>query len=233
MRRLVFLLVFLSASVAAQFTPQLEAFAGSRANLASLASGLETGNTVMLSTITDDGMREEMMFTPARPMPADQREALLQAARARLLERGIASPTPRQIGAVLMGGTLFLGKGAAQLPAMIAAVNPDKPLMVSVHNFAGSSANYRNLLRGLTRGTTITLADPADRHFKVSFTPLGSALSPEEAKHTLLMASELLASSGIYDPTLDEVRSALIGGIAEDARGRKVVLRGVLEGRNQ
>lgn len=227
-KRLIFLLILLAGNAAAQYTPQLEAFAGSKANFASLTGGLEAGKTIMLSTITTDGMREEVIFTPQRPLPAADAARLLEAARAALVAHGIASPTPRQIGAVLMGGNLATPKGPVPVAPMIAPANPAKPLVLSVHNFAGSPANYRNLMRGLTQATTVTLTDAADRSVKLSFTPPGAALTAEQARQTLLAASELLASFGIFDPTLEELRASFIGGTAETPRGKKVLLRGVL-----
>src|SRR4026207_343018 len=93
--------------------PELQDFAGSRQNFESLAGGLTSGKTNMLSTITLDGMRGEVIFTPAPPMtgggtaPARVREAGGGGPAA----RGIASPDPRDIGAVLMGGMVATPKG--------------------------------------------------------------------------------------------------------------------------
>jgi len=91
--------------------PELQDFAGSRQNFESLAGGLTSGKTIMLSTITPDGMREEVIFTPARPMTAAETARVLEAARVGLAARGIASPDPRDIGAVLMGGMVATPKG--------------------------------------------------------------------------------------------------------------------------
>jgi hypothetical protein len=237
--RLLILLGLVASVAAAQFTsvaqevlllaPQLKDFAGSRQNFERLAAGLTSGKTIMLSSITSDGTREEIIFTPARPMPAAEAARRLESAREALLARGIASSSTRDIAAILMGGTLHTPNGAMRVAPMIAAADPAKPLVFSVHNFAGSPANYRMLMRGLTLASVVTLTDPADRRVRVSFTLPGAARSEEQARQALVAASELLASFGIYDPTLEEVRAALIGGTAETTWGKKVLLRGVLE----
>lgn len=223
---------------AAQFTPtaqelltlarQLEGFAGSRHNLESLASGLTTGTAVTLTTITPDGMRETVTFTAAAPLPPKETASVLEAARRQLLARGIKAPSGWDIALVLMGSAAITPSGPARMPGLLAPAKAEKPFTISLHQFAGSPANYKSLMTGLTQGWTVTLTDPADRRSKLRFTPKG-ALPAEEAKQTLLLASELLVAQGIQDPTLEEVRAALVGGTVETAAGKKVPLRGVLQ----
>lgn len=78
-----------------------------------------------------------------------------------------------------------------------------------MHTFAGSPANYRSLLNGLTRGRAITLAVPGDRRAKVTFKPPGPPLSVEEAQQVLTRTAGRLAAQGIDDPTAEELRDAL------------------------
>jgi len=80
MRRLIVLLALVAGNAAAQYSlpaqqvlalaPQLEAFAGSRANFESLANGLHGGTEVRLVSMTREGMREIVTFTASERLPA-------------------------------------------------------------------------------------------------------------------------------------------------------------------
>ncbi len=209
--------------------PQLQAFAGSAANFESLAGGLRVGFPVMLSTLAADGTREIVEFMPAQPLSAAETVRVMEGARQALLAQGIAAPSAWDIGVALMGGTLATASGAVKMPGLVASADPDKRLVFSVRSFAGSPANYKSLVAGLSQGRPVTLVTPGTRRDRLTFTPPGVPLSADETKQTLQLAAELLASQGIEDPTSEQLRAALIGGAVATPSGAKVLLRGVLE----
>ena len=86
-----------------RIAPELRGFAGSAANFESLASGLQSGKTVTLTTIAKDGMREVVAFTAAGPLSAAETALLLVGAQQELAARGIASPSGWQIGIAVQG----------------------------------------------------------------------------------------------------------------------------------
>src|SRR5262245_7531058 len=177
MVRWIFLLALLAGNAAAQYSPaalevlalapQLEVFAGSKANFESLSSGLRTGKPVRVVTITSDGMREIVSFTAANAMSAEQTARVLENARYHLLESGLAGPS----------------------------------------GWDGS------LMRGITEGRLVSLADPVDSRLKARFTP-PCALPRDEAKQVLLAAAERLAAQGIGEPVIAEVRAAVSSELA-------------------
>ena len=224
MNRWIFLLVLLAGNAAAQYTaparevlvlaPQLEGFAGSKANFESLASGLRAAKAVRLVTITPDGMREIVWFTAAQAMSARDTARVLENARYHLLERGLAVPSGWDIALVLMGHMDITPSGPVRQPGLLAPADPRKPMTLSLRPFAGSAANYRSLMRGMTEGRTVTLADPVDRRLKARFTPR-CALPEDEARQVLLAAAERLAARGIGGPLIDEVRGAVVSVLEE------------------
>jgi hypothetical protein len=220
MRRFIFLLALVAASASAQpytpaaqqiltLAPQLEAFAGSKANFESLASGLCGGNEVRLVSLTPDGMREVITFTADKPLPAAETARVLENARYHLLDRGIAAPSGWDIALVLMGRMDIAPSGPVSRPGLLAPAHPAKPMMLSLRPFAGSESNYRSLMRGLTRGWTVVLVDPVERRFRARFTPR-CTLTESDAKALLLEAAERLAAQGIADPIIGEVREAVL-----------------------
>jgi hypothetical protein len=219
MIRLIVLLALFAGNAAAQYSaparqvfglaPQLEAFAGSRANFESLASGLRAGTPVRLASLTPDGMRELVTFTASEALPALDTVSVLENARYHLLERGIAAPSGWHIALVLMGGMEIAPEGPRWRPGLLAPADPQRPIIVALRPFAGSAANYRSLVRGLTEKRTITLTDPIDSRFKARVTP-PCALPEDEARQLLLEAAERLAARGIGDPLVQEVAAAVL-----------------------
>lgn len=241
MRRLAVLLCFWSALAAAQFTPsaqhlllfapQLLSFAGSASNFESLASGFTLGQPITLTTTSADGSVEIATFRAAGALSPADTARLLEAARQRLIGQGVAHPSAAQIGVALMGGTLVTPSGTVSLPSMVASADPAHPLQVATRPFSGSRENYARLTQGLSQGRAVTLQSTGTA--SVTFTPPGGPMSDLEVSQTLKLASELLAKQGIYDPTPEQVRAALVGGSVTTAEGRIVLVRGVLEGRTQ
>jgi hypothetical protein len=220
MKRLVFLLALLVGNAAAQYTaparqvlalaPELEAFAGSKANFESLASGLRGGTAIKLVSLTPDGMREIITFTAAEALPAIETASVLENARYRLLERGIARPSGWDIALVLMGSMDIAPSGPVRRPGLLAPADPLRPMILSLRPFAGSAGNYRSLMHGLTQGWTVTLTDPVEPRSRFRFTP-PCTLSEDEARALLLAAAERLGAQGIGDPMITEVGAAVVG----------------------
>jgi len=219
MRSLLLLALLIAGHAAAQYSPEanevlaaaprLEAFAGSKANFESLAAGLRAGRQVTLATITPDGMREIISFTAAKPLSADESARVLENARYHLLDRGLATPSGWDIALVLMGHMDISPSGPVQQPGLLAPADARKPMVLSLRPFAGSAGNYRSLMRGLTRGTMVTLADPVHVRFRERFTP--QCVLPEaEAREVLMAAAERLAAQHIGDPMIGELRAAVI-----------------------
>jgi hypothetical protein len=218
-KRWILLLVVLAWPAAAQrsppaqevlaLAPKLEVFAGSKANFESLASGLRAGRQVTLVSITPDGMREIVSFTAAKPLSAEESARVLENARYHLLDRGRATPSGWDIALVLMGHMDITPAGPVQQPGLLAPADPRKPVVLSLRAFAGSAANYRSLMLGLTQRSMVTLADPVDFRFKARFTPQ-CALPEAEARQVLIAAAERLAAQGRGDPMIDELRAAVV-----------------------
>lgn len=218
-RALILLVLVLAGNAAAQYSPaaqevlalapQLQAFAGSSGNFENLASGLRAGRQVTLVTITPDGMREIVSFTAAKPLAAEETARVLENARYHLLDRGRAAPSGWDIALVMMGHMDITPSGPVQQPGLLAPADPRKPMVLSLHPFAGSAANYRSLMRGLTQGSVVVLADPVDARFKERFVPQ-CALPEAEARQVLIAAAERLAAQHIGDPLIDELRVAVV-----------------------
>ena len=237
------LLALWSVAAAAQFTPpaqhvlliapQLLAFAGSEANFQSLASGLTLGSPVTLTTTAPDGAREIATFTPAQAMSPGDAARLLEGARQQLIAQGLGHPSAAELAVTLMGGRLITPSGTVTVPALVAAADPKDPVRLALRPFSGSRENYAGLSEGLREGKPITLKAITPGGAPVTFTPPGGPMSELEARQTLKLASDLLASQGIHDPTPEQVRAAIVGGRLPLAGGQSVLLRGVLEGRTQ
>ena len=220
MYRWILLLALLAGDAAAQYTPaaqevlaaapRLEAFAGSKANFESLASGLRAAKTVRLVTITPDGMRETVSFTAAKALSAEDTARVLDNARYHLLDRGLAAPSGWDIALVLMGHMDITPAGPVRQPGLLVPADRRKPMTLSLRPFAGSPENYRSLMRGIIRGSVVSLADPVDSRLKAHFTP-PCTLPQDEAKQALLDAAERLAATGIGEPVISEVRAAVLG----------------------
>lgn len=81
---------------------RFETFSGSSANSSSLVTGLRKGGDITLT-----GSGETATFTsPAKPMGYGNITRALDLAQRQLAASGIADPTPKEIQAALMGGTV-------------------------------------------------------------------------------------------------------------------------------
>jgi len=214
--------------------PQLVPFSGSTANFQSLATGLVQGTPITLTGVTADGLLQTVTITPPGAMTATQAAQKLEAARQLLISRGIAQPTAQQIGVALAGGALPTALGTFQTPGTLTGTINTAALRVQQQPalatpLASSPANLQNLSAGLTQGGVISLSSAAGP--SVTFTSPGGAMPPLEANQTLQLASQLLVSQGITNPTPEQIRAALLGGTVTTPFGTNVLIRGVLEGR--
>ncbi|HEX2649937.1 MAG TPA: hypothetical protein VHN19_08390 [Burkholderiales bacterium] len=81
---------------------RFSSFAGSDANSASLVTGLRTGGAIKLT-----GAGETTTFTsPTKPMGYGNVTRALDLAQRELAAGGITDPTPKELQAALMGGTV-------------------------------------------------------------------------------------------------------------------------------
>jgi hypothetical protein len=98
--------------------------------------------------------------------------------------------------------------------------------------FAGSQANFQNLVTGLAQGTPVQLTNtlPNGLTQVVSFTP-AAPLSPAQIAQTLETARQQLIGLGIGTPTSEQIAVALMGGVVPTALGGAQV-PGVLNPRN-
>ena len=95
--------------------PRFGSFAGSSANLDSLATGLRHGTAV---TLTGNG--QTVKFTPpTRPMGYGNVTRGFDLANRELAALGIANPTPQQISAAMMGGTVNTANGPVVLRGVL------------------------------------------------------------------------------------------------------------------
>jgi hypothetical protein len=94
---------------------RFESFAGSSENFESLAIGLRRGSEVTLT-----GSGESVTFTPpTRPMGYGNVTRALDLASRQLAAAGITEPTPQEIQAALMGGTVTGPQGQVTLQGVL------------------------------------------------------------------------------------------------------------------
>jgi hypothetical protein len=215
--------------------PQLTTFAGSASNFQNLANGLVGGTPVTLSTISADGTMQTVTLAAQSPMTSVEAARALETARQQLIARGIASPTAQQLGTALVGGPLTTALGTFNIPGTATGlINPSALTVqpVTAAPFGGSTANFQNLTTGLTRGGPITLTatSPAGAVQNLTFSVPGAPLSALEATQTLQLANQLLASQSIANPTPEQIRTALIGGVLNTGTN-SVAVQGILQGR--
>jgi hypothetical protein len=81
--------------------------------------------------------------------------------------------------------------------------------------FAGSRANFQNLVNGLATGSPVTLvtvgADGTQQ--SATFTPNGGTMSASEIARTLESARQQLIANGIASPSAQQLGAVLVGGL--------------------
>ncbi|HYD57471.1 MAG TPA: hypothetical protein VEB41_11235 [Burkholderiales bacterium] len=227
----------LAAQQVLALAPQLAAFAGSPANLQALAAGLVLGQPLVMTATTPDGITQVVTLNPPAGMTPQVAAQVLEQTRQALIVRGIALPTPEQIGVALTGGTLATPVGNALVPGTLTGtINPAAmQVQRQVSGLAGTpgvNPTVQALLNGLTTGAPITLTGTSANGAPLSatFRAPGGPMSAFEASQALQFANQLLASQGIVNPTPQQIQAALLGGTVAGAGG-PVAVRGVLEGR--
>jgi hypothetical protein len=87
-------------------------FGGSAANLQSLSNGLRQGTAITLTGVAPNGAPQNVTFTaPGGPLSQFEANQALALASQNLAAQGILSPTPDQIRAALLGGTVTASGG--------------------------------------------------------------------------------------------------------------------------
>ena len=94
---------------------QYVSFAGSSANLESLAAGLRRGSAVTLT----EGTTSVEFLPPTRPMGYGNVTRALDLARRQLSAVGITNPTPEQLRAAMIGGTVSTANGDVALQGVL------------------------------------------------------------------------------------------------------------------
>jgi hypothetical protein len=222
--------------------PQLVPFSGSTGNFESLVVGLTTAAPVTLATVGADGTLQIVTFTPGTTLSTTDTARVLEAARQRLISRGIAAPTAQQIAASLMGGTVVSPSGTSAVIGVITGTaSSPTPVTVRTDSVVPqgsapgsnlSAAQLQAVRNALATGTAVTLTTTGTNGApqNVTFTPTGGRLSDFEVNQALQLAGTLLAQQGVLNPTADQLRAALFGGRLQLTNGSNVLLQGVLQG---
>jgi hypothetical protein len=87
-------------------------FAGSDSNLRNLVAGLRNDTPITLTATSGSGTPQSVTFDPpTKPLGFGNVRHALTLSRAELRAAGIANPTPQQIEAAMMGGTVTTADG--------------------------------------------------------------------------------------------------------------------------
>jgi hypothetical protein len=213
------------AQQVANLAPQLVAFSGSTGNFESLINGLTAGTPVTLTTLGADGVMQIVTFVPAGTLSAADAARFLETTRQNLIAQGTATPSAQQLALALLGSNTSTLQVRSEVTSA-ASAGTSGPLNLS-------AANLQALRTALAQGTAVTLTSttPGGVTQTVSFTSPGGPMSDFDANQALQLASTLLAQQGIFNPTLEQLRAALVGGTLTTAAGTGVPLQGVLQGR--
>lgn len=98
-----------------RMSDRYQAFAGSNANFESLAVGLRHGSSVTLT----EGTESVIFVPPTRPMGYGNVTRAIDLASRQLAAAGITEPTPEQIQAAMMGGTVSTPQGDVTLQGVL------------------------------------------------------------------------------------------------------------------
>lgn len=118
--------------------------------------------------------------------------------------------------AIACHGALAQTENVSTVPAPL-AVQRLAPQLVA---FAGSEANFQNLVNGLANGTLVQLFTTLSNGFtqSVTFTPT-AANSPTQVAQILEAARQQLIGLGIGTPTAEQIGFTLMGGLVPTALG--------------
>lgn len=165
-----------SNNIAADFT----AFSGSPENANSLVQGLRSGSTI---TLTEPGAlpgtgTSVSFVPPTRPMGYGNTFITLSLAQQQLAGMGIANPTPEQLQAALVGGTLATPGGTTTTSGIL-QMRADGMGWGQIANNLGYKLG--NVVSGLKRANTAVLAQPATSGTGIT-SASGSALGLQQGK---------------------------------------------------
>ncbi|HYG54059.1 MAG TPA: hypothetical protein VD965_02055 [Burkholderiales bacterium] len=113
---------------------------------------------------------------------------------------------------------------SAGVQAQVTAIDPNvqqvQLLAPQLLAFAGSQANFNQLVAGLTQGQPVTLAtvDAGGNLQIVTFTPPGN-LTPTDAARALENARQNLIARGVATPNAQQIAVALVGGAVNTPAG--------------
>src|SRR5512134_3378736 len=126
-------------------------------------------------------------------------------------------PSPVRFALVAALATACHGALAQTVVPPGIAVQRIAPQLVA---FAGSQANFQNLVTGLAQGTQIQLLTVLPDGFTqlVTFTP-AAPLSAEQIAQVLERTRQQLIGLGIATPTAEQLAVALMGGVVPTAVG--------------
>lgn len=128
----------------------------------------------------------------------------------------------------------------ATINTSVAATAPEPANRIAsrFESLAGSPESAASLVAGLRSGTVITLGTN-DSTSDISFTPATPLMGYAHIKRALSLAQRKLAAQGIAEPTPEQVRIALNGGMlpgvggGDATRSVEVEVDGVLQLRSQ
>lgn len=173
-------------------------FAGSEANVRSLAAGLRQGGEITLTAPNRAGQAGASVrfMPPTRPMAYGNIRIALALAREQLAQLGITQPTPAQIKAVLSGGAVTSRSDARGIPVLLPGVLPMYAYGMGWSRIAETMGlNLGYAMSGRTRSATTAAlaADAAPAGIAGRSVP--SALAPSPARTAVAPRSRAPAST--------------------------------------
>lgn len=136
--------------VSSRISQDFAGFAGSDTNAGSLVTGLRSGSPITLTAPSGANQQpSSVTFTPpTRPMGNGNVYISLALAKQQLASLGITQPTPEQLKAALVGGTVTTGSGAAARTVTLPGVLTQRSQGMGWGNVAKS--------QGLTLGSVVS-----------------------------------------------------------------------------
>ncbi len=134
----------------ARISQDFASFAGSGANASNLVTGLRHGTLITLTAPSGTNQApSSVSFTPpTRPMGNGNVYISLALAKQQLASLGITQPTPEQIKAALVGGTVTTGSGATARTVTLPGVLTQRSQGMGWGNIAKS--------QGVTLGSVVS-----------------------------------------------------------------------------
>ena len=181
---------------------QTPAPAAGDVNLQNLLASLTNGSQATLVTPLANGMLQVTTFQPSLRLSAPEAAAAVNRAHQELVALGEPNPTADELARMLAGGPIDVPAGRITAPGILAE--------------SGRPAVIRSEL--VAAGTPLALPG-------LSAAAGGTAPAPPVAARET--ALQQLAALGILNPTEEQIRTALIGGMITTVNGG-VRLPGIL-----